>query len=329
MNDRQDPHLGNVLAQRYGLPAMVVAGTAAAAAVMLATRAVCARTSPIPGPIDPAMGPLAVISYSLGEAGSWLLDRETGAYVPLPDYHRVTPSPVDFRAVVYDGLPAPRFGILDSPREDPRWILDANGAAVTGSAAGWSRDGREILITRPGAGFAIVQADTGAVRLVAHTGVVVEPGHRYVWAPDGDEIALTQYDEASAASGIQFYDRSGRTTRWIDASATLTTEAGFSPDRTWLALQADPPAGGPIRVVRATDGAPRSSLGGERTQFIGWAADDLLIVRENDKPGLRIVTLTGALNEEVGLPSVLAEEVHVGSTDGLNRDAYRISFGEW
>lgn len=290
--------------------------------------------SPGSDPMDPGMGPLVIAAYSLNGDGSLWLDRPTGSYIPLP-YHRVMPSPDGSRALVCTGPPEPRFGVLDSPTGDVRWIGDRFHETRTLVAAGWSRNGQEILLTKPDAGFAIVEAASLSVTLVAQDGIRSRNplGLRYVWTPDGG-VALTESHRTDptrppAVTGIQFFDRSGAATWTLPATAALTGESGFSPDGTRLALQAAPPFGDTIEVVDAGTGQRRHLLALTGTQVVGWADTDLLIVRKQRQPGLRIITLKGAVIQDVELPSVWAEELQVGSSSGLHPDAWRLTFGEW
>jgi hypothetical protein len=320
----------------------LVAGAATVAALVLATPVAFSAISPERGrpPGDPAMGPLVVssigaVSIDQYADTSLLLDRATGEYVALP-YRDVTPSPDGTRDLVLGRASSgPQIGVRDTRTGAVRWIEGygiAGNETVTGGT--WSRDGQEILITeRQGpSGFAIVEADTLEATFVHHDDIrtvnsLVLP---YVWAPDGNEIALTQSlvdGTGPSVTAIRFYDRDGTLTRTVQATAALRSEAGFSPDGTLMALQTFE-EGGPIQVVDVNTGGVYHTLHLDGV-FVAWADEHHLIVHAY--ASLQVVTLAGEVIQEVALPVNLQEQLaavlHIGSSDGLNPAAAMLTFG--
>jgi hypothetical protein len=245
----------------------------------------------------PAMEPMVVTGYSMGGEGSLLLDHHTGAYVEVP-YRAVAPSPNGAYALVCAVATDPpepaRVGVLDTAHGEVRWVED-HACTGAGSLGGWSPDGEELLITRQNPdlaggsgppGFGIVDPQTLETRFVEHDDVddpeINAMGNRYVWAPNGDEIALTQSFGTGGSAGdsvtaIRFYDLDGNLTRTVPATAPLTSEAGFSPDGTRMALQ-HPSPGEPIQVVDAATGEVHT-VPVPPSLLVGWADDEHLIVR--------------------------------------------------
>jgi hypothetical protein len=150
-----------------------------------------------------AGGSLAITSLSCQPGNAYqqddpkhsrVLDQSTGRYVTVP-YCGVVPAPDGRHAVVTDGgtskADPERQGILDLATNKITWIQGYTGIAV------WSPDGTQVMLrgkqaglgsARPlGATYAVVEADTGAVRVVPLAATAHPAGP--VWRPNGT-IAL-------------------------------------------------------------------------------------------------------------------------------------------
>jgi hypothetical protein len=317
-----------------------LAATAVVAALLVAP-VIVSSVSSHDAPVEsPTMEPLVVTAYSIGREGSLLLDHGTGEYVEMP-YRSVTPSPDGAYALVYAGdngtLGPVRVGVLDTATGEVRWIEGYVGAGGD-SPGGWSRDGQDLLITQHPdlhgvsgpPGFAIVDSETLEARFVEHDDIenpeINAMGNRYVWAPNGDEIALTQSveeDGEDTVTAIRFYDLDGNLTRTLPAAAPLTSEAGFSPDGTRMALQY-PSLGEPIQVVDAATGEVQQTVPLPPSQLIGWADDEHLIVRL--ELTLLVANLAGEVTRAVPMETLSPAEVHIGSSGGLTPDAGKFTF---
>jgi hypothetical protein len=345
------------IARRRDRVRLAVAGVAAVAAVAAVPAAVSVVTSPGDGSLRwPAqagqMEPLVITAYSGHWEGSLLLDYATGEYLKLP-YRDVVPSPDGTRAVVLTGDNSPadplRIGVLDVATLEVRWIRGLYGSG----GAAWSPDGQEILITEVGhagpgedspSGFAIVDADTLEGTFVPHDDIanpeINTDGARYLWAPGGHGIALSQSTGADRASeadltwGIRFYDRNGSLLRSLPTTGPVRTEAAFSPDDTRMAIF-NPYAGGPIQIVDTGSGAVLRTasvpgLGGDAWgELVGWADDEHLLVRRASSLAayrLYVIDLAGQVRQEVPLLTS-HEHLHVGSSHGLTPEGARLTFG--
>ncbi|MEU8260404.1 hypothetical protein AB0C02_07260 [Micromonospora sp. NPDC048999] len=245
---------------------------------------------------------------------SLLRDDATGEYVELP-YRTVVPSPDGSRVLVRRGEDTPasplRWGILDPANLDRvRWI-DSYGS----DEGSWSPDGKEILFTvrerQHDKGFAIVDAATlkdTFVKLNFYAGGNTG-AQDFVWAPGGNEVALTVSRSAGSESlpdqvtEIRFYNRSGKLKRTIPATAVLYSAQAFSPDGTRIALQ-DLRQDAPIRIVATATGAAQQTIpfSGE---FIAWADDEHLVLRnwldDRKGSGVQVVDLAGRVTQVVPL----------------------------
>ncbi|MEU3452847.1 hypothetical protein ABZ671_04490 [Micromonospora sp. NPDC006766] len=245
---------------------------------------------------------------------SLLRDDATGEYVELP-YHTVVPSPDGSRVLVRRGEDTPasplRWGILDPANLDHvRWI-----GSYGSDEGSWSPDGKEILFTvrerLHDKGFAIVDAVTlkdTFVKLNFYAGGNTG-AQDFVWAPGGNEVALTVSQSAGSESlpdqvtGIRFYNRSGKLTHTIPATAALGSAQAFSPDGSRIALQ-NVGIDAPIRIVATATGAAQQTipLSGE---FIAWADDEHLVLRSwpDDRKGseMQVVDLAGRVTQVIPL----------------------------
>jgi len=312
---------------------VAVTAAAAAAAVLLVTPV--ALSTGGDGRTPPAeastMEPLVITAYSLGGEGSMLLDRRTGEYVDW-QYRGMAPSPDGAYALVRAGEDGPpgSVGVLDTATGEVRWI-DGDPGAGGDLPGGWSPDGEQLLITQPG-GFSIVDPETLQATFVELEDIddpeINAMGNRFVWAPGGDEIALTQSvdtaEPADRVTAIRFYDLDGNLTRTVPATAPLTSEAGFSPDGTRMALQ-HPAIGQPIQVVDAATGEVLRTVPVPPSLLIGWADNDHLIVRL--ELTLLVANLAGEVTWAYPMEVQSPEAVHVGSSDGFPREAARFTFG--
>lgn len=328
----------------------LVTGVAVVAALAAAPVAISAVSGLGGGPVSPAasgMKSLVITAYSGHWGGSQLLDPAAGEYVKLP-YRRVVPSPDGTRALVQTGENSAadpvRVGVMDVSTLEVRWIEGYYGLR----GAAWSPDGREILITEQGhpdnnlVGFAIVDADTFESTFVHHDDIVAPEintdGHRYVWAPGGQEIVLTRSTGAHLESevdltwGLRFYERDGTLLRTVSTTGPVPREAVFSPDGAQIAIF-NPYTGAPIQILDKDTAAvlrtvPVPGWGADSWgDLIGWADDDHLLVR-NPSPAsnLLVIDLDGQILQAVDLLD-WSEELIIGSSDGLTPDAAELTFG--
>jgi hypothetical protein len=320
--------------RRHRLRVAAVAVAVVAAALLATPAAIVAVNGVDTAPAEPPrLYPLVVTGYSLGTQGSMLLDRDTGEYVNWP-YRSVVPSPDGAYALVRAGGSGPpgQVGVLDPASGDVRWIDGPVGMGGD-SPGGWSPDGERLLVTQRG-GFSIVDPETLRATFVEQDDVddpeINAMGNRFVWAPGGDEIALTESVEvangavANGVTAIRFYDLDGNLTRTVPATAPLTSEASFSPDGTRMALQY-PELGQPIQVVDVATGEVRLTVPVPPSVLVGWADDDHPIVRI--ELTMLVANLAGEVTWAYPMEAQSPTAVHIGSSAGLSPETGRFTFG--
>jgi hypothetical protein len=284
---------------------------------------------------------------------SLLLNPKTGRYDRVP-YRYAMPSPDGSRVLVATGDNSPidpaQVGVLDRASGNVRWVGGTGFISDPGSGR-WSPDGRRILFTDiPGSGtpgFVLMDPETLETTFVPLPDLATWHG-ALMWA-DSNSIALelSRPLKGKEATGVRFYDLTGKVVRTVPVNGSSLAYVCFSPDGGQMALLPDyqtvPQTS--VSVIDPVTGAVRNRFEmPDAGDLIGWADDQHVLIRNYRKTGgsdasgqplvggpgdfgsdLLVVDLTGRVTHSMYVPNEYSQ-FFVGSSAGLPRSAAKITF---
>ncbi|GIG89054.1 hypothetical protein [Plantactinospora endophytica] len=209
------------------------------------------------GPVPLPGGALLLSAGSSGQAGpTWVYDPAKRRYVSIPAAYPTVraSSRLSLAAVIQPDRPT-EVGLYDLATGEVQWV-EAGG---TVTAAEWSPDGRQLLLTlrQAKAGMHVIgllSPVKPAVRQqpVKMRSLTCGSTCRFSWLPNGKEVALAETAPIppgagpgveAAKAGIQlFLADTGTPTRYLPVRGAVADSSAWSPGGTFVVVSSQPAA---------------------------------------------------------------------------------------